>query len=93
MPFGPATARVVVTHRGQVVWDSAACKASSRAPAQPQAVSFTQGVPEEVTLSWNRAAASQGCAGALAHGESGTFDAVAMADGIASKVRSFTLRP
>lgn len=101
MPFSAAAARVVVTRDGQVVWDSGACKVPGSAmgsgtgsgTASEQGVSFTQGVPQEVTLSWNREAKSQGCAGSLAHGESGTFDAVAMADGIASKVYSFTLKP
>lgn len=91
MPFGPAAARVVVTHDGQVVWDSAACEASRPAPAPD--VRFVQGVPAEVTLSWNPAARTQGCAGSLARGESGTFEAVAMADGISSKAESFTLQP
>jgi hypothetical protein len=91
MPFGPASTRVVVTRDGQVVWDSAACAESGHAPARADAVDFTDGVPQEVTLSWDRAASSQGCAGALTRGESGTFDAVAMADGIASKVHTFKL--
>jgi hypothetical protein len=92
MPFGPSSTRVVVTHDGQVVWDSAACTESGHAAAQADAVRFSEGVPQEVTLSWDRASSSQGCAGSLTRGESGTFDAVAMADGIASKVHSFKLQ-
>jgi hypothetical protein len=92
MPFGPQSTRVVVTHAGQVVWDSAACTESGHAAGQAGAVSFTDGVPQEVTLSWDRAASTQGCAGSLTRGETGTFDAVAMADGIASKVHTFKLQ-
>ena len=70
-----------------MVWDSTACK-----PPAAAAVRFTLGVPQVLSITWDRRAGEPaGCAGTLAAGESGTFDAVAMADGQSSPVRSFTL--
>jgi hypothetical protein len=88
--FGESSVRVVVTRQGHVAWDSAACKVN--AAAAPSA-SFAEGVPQEVALTWNRKAASLGCSGSLVPGEWGTFQAVAMADGHSTAVRSFKLLP
>jgi hypothetical protein len=77
LPYGPGSVQVVVTRHGQVVWDSAACK-----PGPAKKVRFTLGVPQVLTLSWNRKAVTPaGCGGSLAAGASGTFDAVAMRGG------------
>jgi hypothetical protein len=77
----------VVTRRGRVVWDSAACK-----PQAAAAVRFTLGVPQMLSITWNRQPSGpSGCAGTLPAGASGTFDAVALTDGQSSPVRSFTL--
>jgi hypothetical protein len=85
--YGPGSVQVVVTRQGRVVWDSAACKPSGAA-----AVRFTLGVPQVLSIAWNRRARSpSGCAGTLPAGASGTFDAVALSDGQSSSVRSFTL--
>jgi hypothetical protein len=85
--YGPGSVQVVVTSRGRVVWDSAACK-----PPAAAAVRFTLGVPQVLSIIWNRHAGEPaGCAGTLPAGDSGTFDAVAMTDGQSSPVRSFTL--
>ncbi len=85
--YGPGSVQVVVTRQGRVVWDSAACKPSGAA-----AVRFTLGVPQVLSIAWNRQAKSpSGCAGTLPAGAWGTFDAVALADGQSSPVRSFTL--
>jgi hypothetical protein len=87
LSYGPGSVQVVVTSRGRVVWDSAACKPSAAA-----AVRFTLGVPQVLSITWNRHASEPaGCAGTLPAGDSGTFDAVAMTDGQSSPVRSFTL--
>lgn len=87
MAYGPGSVRVVVTRHGQVVWDSSACGS----PAA-KTVQFQRGVPQMLTITWNRAASSpSGCAGSLAPGAWGTFDAVAMSGGQASPVRTFTL--
>ena len=87
LTYGAGSVQVVVTSHGRVVWDSAACKPSAAA-----AVRFTLGVPQVLTVSWNRQAkAPSGCAGTLPAGASGTFDAVALTDGQSSPVRSFTL--
>jgi hypothetical protein len=90
LAFGPSSVRVVVTRHGRVAWDSAACTAHG-ASARP--VSFAQGVPQEVALTWNRKAANAGCSGSLVPGEWGTFQAVATADGHSTPARSFTLKP
>jgi hypothetical protein len=77
MAYGAGSVQVVVTQHGQVVWDSAACK-----PAAAQNARFTLGVPQMLTLSWNRTASGPaGCAGSLPAGADGTFDAVAMRGG------------
>jgi len=87
LSYGPGSVQVVVTSRGRVVWDSAACK-----PPAAAAVRFTLGVPQVLSITWNRHASEPaGCAGTLPAGASGTFDAVAMTDGQSSPVRSFTL--
>jgi hypothetical protein len=87
LSYGAGSVQVVVTRRGRVVWDSAACKPSAAA-----AVRFTLGVPHVLTVSWNRQAKEpSGCAGTLPAGAWGTFDAVALTDGQSSPVRSFTL--
>jgi hypothetical protein len=87
LPYGAGSVRVVVTRHGQVVWDSAACTAAADQPVQ-----FQLGVPQLLTVSWNRHATSpSGCAGSLPAGATGTFDAVAQTAGQSSQVRSFTL--
>ena len=87
LSYGPGSVQVVVTRHGRVVWDSAACKLSGAAPAR-----FTLGVPQVLTITWNRRAAGpSGCAGSLPAGTRGTFDAVALTDGQSSPVRSFKL--
>jgi hypothetical protein len=87
LSYGPGSVQVVVTRRGRVVWDSAGCKPAAAAP-----VRFTLGVPQVLSVSWNRQAKEpSGCAGTLSAGASGTFDAVALTDGQSSPVRSFTL--
>jgi hypothetical protein len=85
--YGPGSVQVVVTRSGRVVWDSAACK-----PPAAAAVRLTLGVPQVLSIAWNRQAKSpSGCAGTLPAGAWGTFDAVALTDGQSSPVRSFTL--
>lgn len=87
LPYGAGSVRVVVTRHGQVVWDSSACKAAADKPVQ-----FQLGVPQLLTVSWNRQATSpSGCAGSLPAGATGTFDAVAQTAGQSSQVRTFTL--
>jgi hypothetical protein len=88
LKYGPAAVRVLVTRRGKVVWDSTACKATNQGA---QTLHLTPGVPQVVTLSWDRKASAQSCAGALPSGQSGTFQAVAQVDGHVSPVRSFQL--
>ena len=88
LKYGPAAVRVLVTRRGNVVWDSAACKATHQGA---RTVHLTPGVPQVVTLSWNRKASAQSCTGALPSGQRGTFQVIAQADGHASPVRTFQL--
>jgi len=87
LPYGAGSVRVVVTRLGQVVWDSSACKPPAAKPVQ-----FQLGVPQLLTVSWNRQATGpSGCAGSLAAGATGTFDAVAQTAGQSSHVSTFTL--
>lgn len=87
MVYGAGAVQVVVTDHGHVVWNSAACKPPPGSP-----VRLTLGVPQELTVSWNRQAAKpSGCGGSLPAGASGTFDVVAMAAGQSSPVRAFSL--
>ena len=58
LSYGPGSVQVVVTRHGRVVWDSAACKLSAAPSAR-----FTLGVPQVLTITWNRRAARpSGCA-------------------------------
>ena len=87
MAYGAGSVRVIVTRNGEVVWDSAECK-----PPTTEIVRFQRGVPQLLTISWNRRATSpSGCAGSLPAGAWGTFQAVAMITGQTSPVRIFTL--
>jgi len=87
LSYGPGSVQIVVTRHGRVVWDSSACKLSGSAAAR-----FTLGVPQVLSISWDRQATSPaGCGGTLAAGTTGTFDAVALTGGQSSPVRSFTL--
>jgi hypothetical protein len=87
MIYGPGAVQVVVTRQGHVVWDSAACKPQPGSP-----VRLTLGVPQELTVTWNRQATGpSGCAGFLPAGASGTFDVVATVGGQSSPVRTFSL--
>ena len=87
LAYGAGSVRVVVTMHGQVVWDSSACKAAAAQPVQ-----FQLGVPQLLTVSWNRQATGpSGCAGSLPAGATGTFDAVAQTAGQSSHVSTFTL--
>lgn len=87
MTYGPGAVQVAVTQQGHVVWNSASCEPKPGSP-----VRFTLGVPQELTVSWNRQAAEpSGCAGALPAGASGTFDVVATLAGQSSPVRTFSL--
>jgi hypothetical protein len=88
LAFGPSFVQVIVVRHGQVLWDSAECPASAPA-ARP--LRFMQGVPQVAVLSWNRKARTSGCAGTVPAGTWGRVDAVALADGKYSPVRSFTL--
>lgn len=85
LTFGAGSVQVVVTRKGHVVWDSAACK-----PTPAQVVRFTLGVPQVLTMVWNPAVTKpSGCAGSLPAGVSGTLDAVAMSHGQSSPVAAF----
>ncbi|MGD0706683.1 MAG: hypothetical protein ABSA02_43250 [Trebonia sp.] len=87
LSYGPGSVQVVVTRHGRVIWDSAACKLAAVSP-----VRFTLGVPQLLTITWDRQASKpSGCAGSLPSGTRGTFDAVALADGQSSPVHSFRL--
>ncbi len=89
MAYGAGSVRVVVTYAGHVKWDSAAC-----APAAAKTVRFRRGVPQELTISWNRAAKTpSGCGGLLPPGAWGTFQAVATTAGQSSPPRTFKLLP
>ena len=87
LTFGAGAVQLMVTQSGHVMWDSAACK-----PAPAQAVRFTLGVPQVLTLTWDPAIKQPaGCAGTLPTGANATLDAVAMSHGQTSPVRSFKL--
>jgi hypothetical protein len=86
MTYGAGVVQVVVTQRGHVMWNSAACK-----PTPAQAVQFTRGVPQVLTIVWNPTVKQPaGCDGSLPTGTA-TLDAVAMSHGQSSPVRSFEL--
>jgi hypothetical protein len=85
LTYGSGAVQVIVTNRGHVVWNSAACD-----PPAAKKVRFTLGVPQVLTVTWNRETASPaGCAGALPAGFTGSLRAVAMSHGQSSPVRTF----
>lgn len=87
LSYGPGAVHVAVTSHGRVVWDSAACKQPAARP-----VTFTLGVPQALTITWNRQASNPpGCAGTGSAGTWGTFGAVAVTHGRSSPVRSFEI--
>jgi hypothetical protein len=87
LTYGPDAVQVIVTNHGHVVWNSAAC-----GPPATHPVRFTLGVPQLLTMTWNRKAARPaGCAGSLPAGFTGTLRAVAMSHGQSSPVRSFKI--
>jgi hypothetical protein len=87
LAYGPGSVRVIVTRHNHMVWGSAACK-----PPAARRIRFTLGVPQVLTMSWNRQATGpSGCAGTLRAGAWGTFDAVALTAGQPSPVRAFKL--
>jgi hypothetical protein len=87
LSFGAGAVRVIVTRKGHVVWDSAACRPAPARPAR-----FTLGVPQVLALTWNpRATRPSGCGGSLKAGGSGPFDAVALSHGQSSPVRAFKM--
>jgi hypothetical protein len=87
LTYGPGAVRVVVTRHGHVVWDSASCKPRAAKPER-----FTLGVPQVLTMAWNRKAEGPaGCAGVLPAGDWGTFRVVATSHGQSSPVRAFKL--
>lgn len=87
LTYGPGAVQVIVTSDGHLVWNSAACDPPAANPAR-----FTLGVPQLLTVTWNRKAASPaGCAGSLPAGFAGTLRAVAMSHGQSSPVRAFKI--
>jgi hypothetical protein len=91
--YRPSAVSVVITRKGRVIWDSTACVPQGRGPAAPGPVRFTQGVPLVTVVTWDRQASSTGCGRAVPAGTAGTFDAVALADGMSSQVRAFSVSP
>jgi hypothetical protein len=87
MTYGAGAVQVVVTQRGHVMWNSAACK-----PTPAQTVRFTRGVPQILTLVWNPTVKQPAeCSGSLPAGATATLDAVAISHGQSSPVHSFKL--
>lgn len=85
MDYGPSAVRIMVTQHGKKVWDSAACPGAGEGA---RVTTLTPGVPQGVTVTWNPRAHGR-CAGTLPPGGSGTFEAMATADGHFSPVRPF----
>lgn len=87
LTYGSGAVQVIVTSQGHVVWNSAACD-----PPAAKPVRFTLGVPQLLTVTWNRKAARPaGCAGSLPAGFTGTLRAVAQSHGQSSPVRTFKI--
>ena len=87
LTYGSGAVHVIVTSQGHVVWNSAACD-----PPAAKPVRFTLGVPQLLTVTWNRKATKPaGCAGSLPPGFTGTLRAVVMSHGQSSPVRAFKI--
>jgi hypothetical protein len=85
---GPAALRVVVTHGGQVAWNSAACLHDAAA----RLIRLRRGVPVAVSVGWNRHLTVTGCSAAVMAASQRTYVAVAQSGAAESPGQPFRLK-
>ena len=71
--IGPASLRVVVTHGGEIVWNSGACPRD----AASRVTRLRRGVPVAVSVVWNRTLTVAGCPTTVKAASQRTYVAVA----------------
>ena len=80
--------RVVVTHGGQLAWNSAACLHDATA----RVMRLRRGVPEVVPVVWNRRLTVSGCPATVMAASSRTYVAMAQSGAVKSPSQSFRLK-
>lgn len=86
--IGPASLRVVVTHGGQIAWNSGACPHG----AASRVTRLQRGVPFAVSLVWNRSLTVAGCPTTVMAASQRTYVAVAQSGTAQSPGQAFRLK-
>ena len=86
--LGPASLRVVVTHGGEIVWNSGACPRD----AASRVTRLRRGVPVAVSVVWNRSLTVAGCPTTVMAASQRTYVAVAQSGTAQSPGQAFRLK-
>ena len=86
--IGPASLRVVVTHGGEIAWNSGACLRD----AASRVIRLRRGVPVAVSVVWNRSLTVAGCPATVMAASQRTYVAVAQSGGAQSPGQAFRLK-
>ncbi len=86
--LGPASLRVVVTHGGEIVWNSGAC----RHDAASRVTHLRRGVPIAVSVMWNRSLTVAGCPTTVMAASQRTYVAIAQSGTAQSPGQAFRLK-
>lgn len=85
---GPASLHVVISHGGQVAWNSAACLHG----AASHPTRLKRGVPVTVFIGWNRRLTARGCTKTIIAASQRTYVAVAQSGASESPGQPFRLK-
>jgi hypothetical protein len=86
--IGPRSLRVVVTHGGQLAWNSGACQPDAAA----RVAQLRRGVPVVVPVVWNRQLNARGCPATVLAARRRTYVAAAQSGAVESPGRAFRLK-
>jgi len=84
----PRSLRVVVTHGGQLAWNSGACLHD----AASRTIQLQRGVPVVVPVTWDRRLTVSGCPTTVMAATGRTYVAAAQSGGVESTGQPFRLR-
>jgi hypothetical protein len=86
--LGPASLRVVVTHGGEIAWNSGACPRD----AASRVIRLRRGVPVAASVVWNRSLTVAGCRPTVMAASRRTYVAVAQSGTARSPGQAFRLK-
>jgi hypothetical protein len=86
--IGPASLRVVITHGGEIAWNSGACLRD----AASRVTRLQRGVPVAVSVVWNRSLTVAGCPATVMAASQRTYVAVAQSGTAQSPGQTFRLK-